>query len=332
VTVYELLHGCKPFHNWQKFTIDDEELPADPAAAEQNNNNNNNNNGSKNSPRRRGSSASGTVSKPNFHISSRMPPEVVEFLRSILNLNKAVRLGCADGWEEIKGHSFFSGIDWKKVYAKQLQPPVQPDVTYANCSADAELADQLLDRKPRGIPQEQQKLFEGWDFNTELDTNSNKAHEPNNQDINRTAIKPEELKGEPEISVKPPRRTFVTEQQNNNDENKAQLINQKPSNSVSSGEKTLRTRSFSNQAIATGKNIVANHSTVDSNSIAVELSQVTNLNNNNNNNNNTETTRPAEELLMEKQHLKADSEYLSPRLQLDQTPLQQNQAAQAASE
>ena len=37
-----------------------------------------------------------------------------------------------------------------------------------NCSPDADLADQLLDDKPRPITQAQQQNFIGWDFNTEL--------------------------------------------------------------------------------------------------------------------------------------------------------------------
>lgn len=46
---------------------------------------------------------------------------------------------------------------------------VSAPVVISNCSPEADLADQLLDHKPRAISDEQQKNFIGWDFNTKVE-------------------------------------------------------------------------------------------------------------------------------------------------------------------
>jgi len=97
------------------------------------------------------------------------------------------RLGCGGrGWEEVKEHAFFNGIDWQKMYAKEIPPPVKPDVTQANCTADADLADQLIDHKPREIPAEQQRHFDGWGFNVELKGNGNDNGEGDSPNISKS--------------------------------------------------------------------------------------------------------------------------------------------------
>lgn len=54
------------------------------------------------------------------------------------------------------------------MYAKRVPPPFVPDSSRANCSPEADLADQLLDHKPRPIPIESQQHFDGWEFNVEI--------------------------------------------------------------------------------------------------------------------------------------------------------------------
>jgi serine/threonine protein kinase len=160
VTVYELLHGQRP---WKE--------PHTNAA----------------SPRS-GSDGSGPdLSRfADFPVSSKLSAAATSFLRGLLAADWTQRLGCApratdrhpDGslsraelrvhWEEMRAHAFFDGIDWDQLYAKKVAPPFAPDNSRANCSPEADLADQLLDAKPRAITAEQQKNFEGWDFNTDL--------------------------------------------------------------------------------------------------------------------------------------------------------------------
>ena len=65
-------------------------------------------------------------------------------------------------------HPFFSGVDWKVVSQKTLSPPITPDLSHANCTADADLADQLLDNPPRKIDATLNQNFKGWNYNTEI--------------------------------------------------------------------------------------------------------------------------------------------------------------------
>jgi len=152
--VYELLHGNRP---WRSQMADD------------------------------GGAGGAEQDQSRFNdlpISSKLSPTTNAFLHAILAPDWRVRLGCRprkvnkDGtysmadqrvqWDEVKAHAFFAGIDWDALYRKEIPPPFTPDNSRANCSPEADLADQLLDHKPRKISDEQQKNFVGWDFRTDL--------------------------------------------------------------------------------------------------------------------------------------------------------------------
>lgn len=59
-----------------------------------------------------------------------MSPDARTLLAGLLNRDPALRLG-ANGAAEIKSHPFFASIDWKKLLAKQIQPPFKPHVESA---------------------------------------------------------------------------------------------------------------------------------------------------------------------------------------------------------
>jgi len=163
ITVYELAHGQRP---WRSANGGEDDGSADPFARFK-----------------------------DLPLSPRIPPLLASFLRALLTPDWRLRLGCApkrvtvsaDGrdsysytaaeqrvdWSAIRAHPFFtespSGpIDWEALRAKSVPPPFVPDISRANCSADADLADQLLDQQPRKIDPEQQKHFRGWEYNIEV--------------------------------------------------------------------------------------------------------------------------------------------------------------------
>jgi hypothetical protein len=121
-----------------------------------------------------------------FPISSKLDPTISDFLSRILDIDKKKRLGCGPGgWAEVRAHPWFRDVDWDAFQRKAVDPPIRPDLTRANCSGEADLTSQLVDHKPRSIRADQQKLFPGWKFNTDLhpsNTNTNTA--PSNEDAN----------------------------------------------------------------------------------------------------------------------------------------------------
>ncbi|GIX65719.1 CAMP-dependent protein kinase, beta-catalytic subunit [Babesia caballi] len=56
--------------------------------------------------------------------------EVKDFIRKLLIVNPRKRLGCTNN-SDIYSHRFFGGLDWVKMLAKQLNPPIVPRVSSA---------------------------------------------------------------------------------------------------------------------------------------------------------------------------------------------------------
>lgn len=99
---------------------------------------------------------------------SNVSPACQEFIRGLLVINPAKRLGCGKtGWQEVKEHPWLAGLDWDAVKARSAKAPISPDQDAANCSNSADLADQLLDVQPVSIPPEDQRHFIGFEFRTD---------------------------------------------------------------------------------------------------------------------------------------------------------------------
>ncbi|XP_058442953.1 titin-like isoform X2 [Malaya genurostris] len=59
--------------------------------------------------------------------------EALKLLKSLLEKDATIRLGCLNTMEEdsdVKYHSFFESIDWQKLERRQLEPPFKPQVRH----------------------------------------------------------------------------------------------------------------------------------------------------------------------------------------------------------
>ena len=115
--------------------------------------------------------------KPDvIRFSSRLTEDAKSLLLSLLEFNPNKRLGCLSeqqsmrtpqlGWTYVKAHPWFANIEWAAMEGCIVSAPFTPDITHANCTPDADLADQLLDKKPKRIREDEQKVFAGWSWNT----------------------------------------------------------------------------------------------------------------------------------------------------------------------
>ncbi len=163
VMIFELLHGTRPWKaidaNMAMLAIDGE---VDPLAAVKRTSD-----PSATPPHKEEEEDEGSE-VDEIRFSSRLSPEAKSLLIGLLEFKPHHRLGSKRGWEEVKAHPFFHAIDWQAMQAKAIKPPFQPDLTHANCTPDADLADQLLDKTPKKIKDEEQKVFDGWSWNTKI--------------------------------------------------------------------------------------------------------------------------------------------------------------------
>ncbi|XP_061103182.1 ribosomal protein S6 kinase alpha-1 isoform X2 [Conger conger] len=94
--------------------------------------------------------------------------EAQSLLRALFKRNPANRLGSgADGAEEIKRHSFFSTIDWNKLFRKEIKPPFKPAVARPDDTFyfDSEFTSRTPKDSP-GVPPSAgaHQLFRGFSF------------------------------------------------------------------------------------------------------------------------------------------------------------------------
>lgn len=171
VMIYELLHGSRP---WKSFdpTAAMAEMGEEPdliAAAKTKRAVQKKSDKSPNSDDGDDEDADAPINEIRF--SSRLSDDARSLLTKLLVFNPQYRLGCSSesrGWASVKRHPFFQRVDWHAMQQRAVRPPFQPDISQANCTPDADLADQLLDKKPKKITDEEQKAFVGWSWNTAI--------------------------------------------------------------------------------------------------------------------------------------------------------------------
>uniref|UniRef100_A0A671N0X2 non-specific serine/threonine protein kinase n=1 Tax=Sinocyclocheilus anshuiensis TaxID=1608454 RepID=A0A671N0X2_9TELE len=97
-----------------------------------------------------------------------LSPEAQSLLRNLFKRNPNNRLGAGpDGVEEIKRHSFFSTIDWNKLYRKEVYPPFKPVIQRPDDTLyfDSEFTAKTPRDSP-GVPPSANahQLFRGFSF------------------------------------------------------------------------------------------------------------------------------------------------------------------------
>jgi hypothetical protein len=159
VTIYELLHGVRPWKDWTRLQAAGQAVQQAGAEAGANGAGAAGGAGGVSpDPRKDGGGGMGgagalqeekTSDKADsqkdtavknmrqIHISSKLDPVTADFLTRILAVDKKKRLGCGPGgWEDVKAHPWLKDVDWDKIARKEVQPPITPDLTRANVSRE----------------------------------------------------------------------------------------------------------------------------------------------------------------------------------------------------
>ncbi len=72
--------------------------------------------------------------------------EVSDLIRKLTNPDPKERLGCGkNGYNDIKNHEFFVGIDWKEMLKGNIKPPYKPKIKDEN---DISQFDKAFTREP----------------------------------------------------------------------------------------------------------------------------------------------------------------------------------------
>ncbi|KJA22936.1 hypothetical protein HYPSUDRAFT_201752 [Hypholoma sublateritium FD-334 SS-4] len=77
--------------------------------------------------------------------------EGIMALKGLIDRDPITRLGCrpnGQGFEDIRRHPWFAGIDWDGLESKESQPPFVPDMKQANFDVSHELDEFLMVEKP----------------------------------------------------------------------------------------------------------------------------------------------------------------------------------------
>ncbi|GBG84986.1 hypothetical protein CBR_g39450 [Chara braunii] len=107
------------------------------------------------------------IVKDKVKLPSYLTSQCHSLLKGLLQKEPAKRLGSGPrGSEEIKGHPFFKGINWKKLEAKEIQPGFRPNVADKRCTANFDEMWTKLppNDSPAGTPKKSSEVFRGYTF------------------------------------------------------------------------------------------------------------------------------------------------------------------------
>lgn len=55
-------------------------------------------------------------------------PQCLDFLKGLLTRDPSQRIGVDGGFDKIRSHGWFNGVDWHAMERKEIKPPFTPDV------------------------------------------------------------------------------------------------------------------------------------------------------------------------------------------------------------
>ena len=101
---------------------------------------------------------------------STLTAEAQDFIKGLLQLEIAPRLGTVGGSKTIRDHDYFKGFDWEAIKNQSQTAAFIPDVTKANCDTGANDAEEMFGEEETVVTftDEQQARFNGYGFNTEI--------------------------------------------------------------------------------------------------------------------------------------------------------------------
>lgn len=92
----------------------------------------------------------GKILNESFYIPKDLQPETRLILSSFLEKDPANRLGSKGGFEEVKSHEFFNGINWDRLMNKEIEAPFKPRLINEadTCYFDKEFTGQSVNLSP----------------------------------------------------------------------------------------------------------------------------------------------------------------------------------------
>ncbi|KAL1495906.1 hypothetical protein AB1Y20_014549 [Prymnesium parvum] len=106
-----------------------------------------------------------TTGFPQFDPKSKefFVPYLRELCAELMTIEPSQRLGVAGaGVDTLKGHPFFNGLDWTKLYALTIKPPIQPTKGEIAADLPSTLKDEFKDWARKPVPENAAEVFVEW--------------------------------------------------------------------------------------------------------------------------------------------------------------------------
>ncbi|KAL2557590.1 Serine/threonine-protein kinase AtPK2/AtPK19 [Forsythia ovata] len=107
------------------------------------------------------------VIKDKIKLPGFLSSEAHSLLKGLLQKDPSKRLGSgAKGSDEIKGHTWFKSINWKKLEDRAIQPSFRPEVAGQHCIAnfDKQYTEMPVSDSPVSSPKVDGNLFQGFTY------------------------------------------------------------------------------------------------------------------------------------------------------------------------